>query len=178
MIIKNIKILFFLIILFYLIIKFKNIKIENFNNKNNSKNIYFIWFQGFENMPEICKKCYYSWKIKNPTWNMIFIDNNNLEEFVPKYKLKEFKKIKPIQCYSDIVRLYIIYNYGGLYVDATLYCNLPLDKYINKKTVENTYVQWDFDSKLPSINFLYSNKVYNKYFKFPETYTLSNFIIK
>ena len=130
----------------------------------NYKHIFIIWFQGFDNMPEICKACYYSWKNKNPDWKIHFIDNSNLNEYIDHETISKFKKIEPIQCFSDAVRLQLIYRYGGLYVDATIYCNKPLDEWLNNNLIENTFVQWDFDSSLPSINFLYSKKIKNTYF--------------
>jgi hypothetical protein len=129
------------------------------------KHIFIIWFQGYENMPEICKMCFKSWKDKNPNWNIILIDNSNIGEYIENKNLTEFKKIKPIQCYADAVRLYLIHRYGGLYVDATIYCNIPLDKWLKKCIINDTFIQWDYDSNLSSINFLFSNKLKNKYYK-------------
>ena len=171
MLLKNIKLLIFFILLIFLILNF-SVKIENFEEKKidnilstNFKHIFIIWFQGYDNMPEICKICYDSWRYKNPNWKVIFIDNSNISQYVENESLIKFKKIKPIQNYCDAVRLYLIHKYGGLYVDATIYCNIPLDNWLKKCIIDNTFIQWDYDSNLPSINFLYSNKFKNKYYK-------------
>ena len=50
-------------------------------------------------------------------------------------------------------------------MDATQFCNKPLDFWLNQNLVQNTFVQWDFDSMIPSINFLYSSECNNDYFK-------------
>ena len=138
--------------------------IDGLLTKDNFKHIFIIWFQGFDSMPEICRRCYYSWEQKNPDWTVHFIDDSNINKYIDLEKLAEFRKIKPIQCYGDAVRLELIHNYGGLYVDATIFCNMELDIWLNKCLVNDMFIQWDFDSKLPSINFLYSNKRENKYF--------------
>lgn len=130
-----------------------------------NKTIWFLWLQGFEAMPEICKMCYNSWKDKNPGWKVIFLDELNLDQYVDSEKIRMFQKIKPMQCYTDALRLDLVYNHGGLWVDATQFCNKPLDSWLGENLIENSFVQWDFDSNLPSINFLYSNKCKNDYFK-------------
>ena len=45
--------------------------------------------------------------------------------------------------------------------------------WLNDNLIENIFVQWDFDSILPSINFLYSDTCKNSYFKV-DTDTLDN----
>ena len=131
----------------------------------NFKKIFIIWFQGYDNMPEICKLCYKSWIYHNPTWNIHFIDETNITDYIGEKKHNKFKMITPIQCYADAVRLELIHKHGGLYIDSTIYCTLSLDKWLKQCLVNDTYVQWDFDSTLPSINFLFSNKINNNYFK-------------
>ena len=165
----NLNLIYFislLLCIFYLFIILVKPKIlENLNFKKDFKHIFIIWFQGFDKMPEICKECYNSWKYKNKDWKIHFIDNSNIHQYIDKKNLFKFKKIKPIQCYADAVRLELIYRYGGLYVDATIFCNKPLDLWLNDSLINNTFIQWDHDSNLPSINFLYSNKLKNNYFK-------------
>lgn len=160
-----ISLIFLFVLILYLIKILVKPKIrEQLNFKTDFKHIFIIWFQGFDNMPEICKECYNSWKYKNKDWKIHFIDDSNIHRYIDDNKLNKFKKIKPLQCYADAVRLELIYKYGGLYVDATIFCNKPLDLWLNDNLIDNTFVQWDYDSYLPSINFLYTNKLKNDYF--------------
>ena len=46
------------------------------------KTIYILWFQGFDNAPEIVKKCVQSWKYYNPDWTIILLDNTNLNNYI------------------------------------------------------------------------------------------------
>ena len=46
------------------------------------KIIYLLWFQGFDNAPEIVNKCVYSWKYYNPDWNIILLDHKNLINYI------------------------------------------------------------------------------------------------
>jgi len=138
--------------------------------RKDYKHIFIIWFQGFENMPEICKACYYSWKNKNPDWNIIFIDESNINNFINDNNLSKIRKFNTLTTQSELVRYYLIGQYGGVYVDATNYCQNPLNEWIPKLSlVDNTWMPWDFDSHLPTVNFFYSNgknktfmDIYNK----------------
>ena len=93
-----------------------------------NKNIYILWFQGFENSPEIIKRCVESWKHYNPDWNIILLDNTNLSNYI---NLEEYIDItnKDINytALSDVVRVALLNVYGGLWVDATTFCNKPLN---------------------------------------------------
>ena len=76
-------ILIILLIIYYLLNsnKFFYKQKEGFFN-NNPKHIFILWFQGFENAPFIVKKCLESWKLKNPTWKIIELDDNNISDYI------------------------------------------------------------------------------------------------
>ena len=46
------------------------------------KIIYIYWAQKFINAPNIVKKCLLTWKLKNPTWKVIELDDDNLNEYI------------------------------------------------------------------------------------------------
>ncbi|MFC1867176.1 capsular polysaccharide synthesis protein [Thermodesulfobacteriota bacterium] len=125
------------------------------------KVIYMLWFQGFKNAPYIVKKCLHSWIIHNPTWKIIKLDQNNLKNYInfdDRIKYINKKQIHKAAL-SDIARIVLLEKYGGLWVDATTFCNKPLDKWI-----EN-YIQEGFfafnkpgPDRLLSSFFLYSDK--------------------
>ena len=46
------------------------------NHKNLLNFIY--WAQKFVNAPDIVKKCLLSWKLKNPTWTIVELDDDNI----------------------------------------------------------------------------------------------------
>lgn len=78
------------------------------------KVIYIYWAQKFVNAPDIVKKCLSSWKLKNPTWKIIELDDDNLynyiniEKEIPNLKNKNIKKCH----YSDIIRVFLLEKYG------------------------------------------------------------------
>lgn len=94
------------------------------------KNIWIYWEQGIDNAPPFAKFCLQSWISKNNNWNIKTIDKNNLSEFFNVLDIiPHFFSIEPIQHRSDIVRTILLQKYGGIWVDMTVYCKLPLDKW-------------------------------------------------
>tara|TARA_B100000579_G_C22648860_1_gene765171 strand:- start:458 stop:709 length:252 start_codon:yes stop_codon:yes gene_type:complete len=79
-----------------------------------------------------------SWQINNPKWNIELIDKYNLNKYVIDidYIFDNSKKITP-QAKSDIIKLSLLKNHGGIWADSTLLCMQPLD-------------HWAFDAIKPS----------------------------
>ena len=146
-----------------------------------NKTIYILWFQGFNNAPEVVKKCVNSWKYYNPDWKIVLLDDINLssyvllEKYIPNIGSKSIEK-----CHiSDIIRVILLRTYGGLWVDATTFCNKPLNDWLPNYINEGFFA---FDKPGPdrmiSNWFLYAEK--NNYiiekwcFSTIQYYTLNN----
>lgn len=89
-----------------------------------------FWYQGFENSPEIVQACKRSVERNLKGFKIILLSSDNLFDYVelPDFIRQKFeKKIIPITQFSDIVRVYLLYFYGGLWLDATIFLtsNLP-----------------------------------------------------
>jgi len=97
------------------------------------KNIYILWLQGFDKAPWIVKKCLESWKLNNPNWNIVQLDQNNLQNYVNVSGLINGIENKSIShaSLSDIIRISLLKKFGGLWVDATTYCTKPLDAWLD-----------------------------------------------
>ena len=95
------------------------------------KNIFLLWLQGWTNAPWLQKKVLKSWTINNPDWNIYLIDENNLAKYVNDihYIFDKSKKITP-QAKSDIIRLSLLKNHGGIWADSTLLCMQPLNYWV------------------------------------------------
>jgi hypothetical protein len=46
------------------------------------RHIFIFWGQGFANAPEIIHQCVISWYLKNPTWKVLLLDWDNLNEYL------------------------------------------------------------------------------------------------
>ena len=97
------------------------------------KNIWIFWEQGWDNAPNICKLCKESWIKFNETWKINILDKNNINKYINLDLVNEdFWNISPIQVRADIIRTLLLKFYGGVWVDATLICMLPLDNWLFK----------------------------------------------
>jgi len=132
------KIFFLLLILLFACLYVGSYK-ENYTNLNRSdgleKNIFLLWLQGWENAKWLNRQIIESWKINNPDWKIHYIDLNNLKDYVNDidYIYDETKNISP-QAKSDIIRLSLLKNHGGIWADATLLCMQPLDHWVYEAT--------------------------------------------
>lgn len=124
------------------------------------KVIFIYWAQKFINAPIVVKKCLLSWKLKNPTWKIIELDDGNLSEYIniekeiPNIQKKNITKT----AYSDIVRMFLLAKHGGCWCDATTFCNKPLDNWLNKN-ISTGFFAFDKPGpdRLLSTWFLYSD---------------------
>jgi len=98
-----------------------------------NKQVFILWLQGWDNAPWLQKQVAESWEINNPGWNIIYIDFNNLKNYVSDidYIYDETKDITP-QAKSDIIRLSLLKNHGGVWADATMLCMQPLDHWVEE----------------------------------------------
>ena len=96
------------------------------------KTIWILWIQGWEAAPKVVLMCARSWKRQNPTWLVRSLSKENLGEFVdlPRTHPGIKGKALPQTALADIVRIALLKKHGGVWVDATLYCNRPLDHWI------------------------------------------------
>lgn len=117
--------------------------IKNFDYKEdksvieNNSSIWIFWWQGVEQAPAIVKACISSIKENAKNHPVILLDKENYGNYVkmPAYVMEKFfdGKISLMQ-FSDLLRVSLLYQYGGIWMDATLYVTHPLDEEIHKNT--------------------------------------------
>lgn len=103
---------------------FKNVKLNDSDDRYRDK-IWICWWQGLEQAPEIVKKCVDSIIKNSGNHEVILLDENNYRNFVDFPDWIEEKREKGIISrthYSDLLRLEILANYGGIWLDSTFYC--------------------------------------------------------
>ena len=97
------------------------------------KQIFLFWLQGWEYAPWLMKQVAESWEINNPDWKVNYVDFKNLKNYVNDidYIYDRNKRIT-LQAKSDIVRLSLLKNHGGIWADATMLCMQPLDYWVHE----------------------------------------------
>ena len=96
------------------------------------KVIHYCWF-GRGEKPDIIKKCMKSWKEKCPDYEIIEWNEDNFDVNYNQYT-KDAYSAKKYAFVSDVARLWIIYNYGGTYLDTDVELKVSLDELCNNTT--------------------------------------------
>ncbi len=114
--------------------------IENYNAKEQDgacvgadSNIWIFWWQGMEQAPDLVKTCVASIKKHAEQHPVIVLDQDNYREYVtlPVHVMDKFRKGKiTVTHFSDLLRVVLLYKYGGIWMDATLYMTREFDKEI------------------------------------------------
>lgn len=94
------------------------------------KVIHYCWF-GKGKMPPIAEKCIKSWKKYCPDYEIICWNEDNFDISRNKYA-KEAYDAKKWAFVSDYVRLKVLYDEGGIYMDTDVELIKPLDDLIEK----------------------------------------------
>lgn len=101
--------------------------IDDYENK---KIIWTLWLQGEKQAPLLVKNCIASIRKHANGHPVVVVTDENLHEYIkfPAYIDKKYKQgIITNQNYSDLVRMYLLSHYGGLWCDATIFVtkNIP-----------------------------------------------------
>jgi hypothetical protein len=103
------------------------------------RRLWMLWSQGIDQAPLVVRKCITSWIELNPTWDIKILDTNNLGNYVDLNIPFDKAKTLPIVKVSDLIRLQLLYNYGGVWADATTLCMRPLDEWIDEAVVSGFF---------------------------------------
>ena len=128
------------------------IETEQINPKktfNNEKIIWQFWGQGwdFEKLPDVVKISYKSVEKYKKDYEIIHLDMNNINDYleIPAYMLRKVENKKMgFAHFTDIIRLALLYNYGGVWIDATIL----LTDYLPQEYFEMDYFMFQRDDNL------------------------------
>lgn len=104
---------------------------KTFNKEENNR-IFTLWFQGENQAPEIVKKCLNSIK-KRYDDRFIILTDESLYDYIelPDFIMEKWKAGKIVSAnFSDIVRIELLYQYGGYWFDATDFLTGSIPEFI------------------------------------------------
>ncbi len=93
------------------------------------KAIWAYWNQGEDRAPFLVRRCLASWRIHNPDWTLTVLDDESVDRIIDVTAYRTRSDIG-LQAFSDIMRVALLSQNGGIWVDATLYCVRPLDEWL------------------------------------------------
>ena len=94
-----------------------------------SKIIHYCWF-GPNDFPDLEKKCMETWKKLKPEYEFMFWNEDTFDINSVPYVREAYKKGK-YAFVSDYVRMYALYNYGGIYLDTDVEVIDKLEEFLN-----------------------------------------------
>lgn len=92
------------------------------------KKIHYCWF-GRGEMPELAKKCIASWKKYLPEYEIKEWNEDNFDLSLYPYTQQAYENRK-FAFVTDVVRLYALYNEGGIYMDTDVEVLKTLDDFL------------------------------------------------
>ena len=116
--------------------------------------IWTMWWQGDDNAPLLVKKCIASMKQYANGAIVIVITKDNFSDYIsiPSFVLEKVDEgIISITHLSDIIRFELINNYGGIWIDSTVYVNNPIQSEIFDLDFYSIKMKYDEDSMIRNI---------------------------
>ena len=106
-------------------------------DSDESKNIWVCWWQGYDNMPELCKMCYEN-LVRNKPHDYIvhLITQDNYRQYVdiPDFIFERMDSgFLTITQFSDILREALLYYQGGLWIDSSVWTTPDFYRFIDTK---------------------------------------------
>ncbi|MBO4498948.1 MAG: hypothetical protein J5732_01690 [Bacteroidaceae bacterium] len=153
-------------------------------NLSGKKVIWQYWAQGFEGeLPEVVKVCLASVDKYKGNYEVIRLSDKTISEYVdlPDFVWEKRRNGWSIAFFSDVLRLALLYVYGGVWLDATILLTEPIpDRYStydffmfqrdenekNKKYWENSYAYyfgWSKNFKVRVLNSIIFAKAENRF---------------
>lgn len=94
------------------------------------KVIHYCWF-GKNQKPELALKCINSWKKKCPNYEIVEWNEENYEITNAPLYVRQAYEEKKWAFVTDYIRLAVIYEYGGIYLDTDVELKKSLDDFLH-----------------------------------------------
>lgn len=86
----------------------------------DSEKIIWSYWHDPQDIPYIVELAVKSWKKSNPDYTINFLNQTNFTEFVDINELPPiFNNLRPVE-QSDVMRLYLLAKYGGIWIDSSI----------------------------------------------------------
>ncbi len=96
------------------------------------KTIHYCWFGG-NPLPSLAESCLASWKSCCPDYRIVRWDESNFDlEAAPLYVRQAYEN-KKWAFVTDYVRLQVVYEQGGIYLDTDVELKKPLDSLLSNR---------------------------------------------
>lgn len=123
------------------------------------KKIFYVWGVGEPKRRDV-NLCILSWKREMPDYEIIEINEESTKYFDFQKELRNneyFKAVykrKMYACATDYIRLKVLYEHGGIYLDTDVFALKSLDEFLNNPAfvgIQGNSEDTDFDWVEPAI---------------------------
>jgi len=118
--------LIIIILVGILIILIRNRTVSNFTELTTIPKTIWTYWDG-ANPPDSVQKCMQTWRKYNPDYEIKIISSENLSTIIPNIDVLGMKMADTPQRTSDLVRLHVLAEHGGVWCDATVMMTGPID---------------------------------------------------
>lgn len=119
---------------------------QNISNQRIPKKIHYIWL-GTRKLDKLSEKCINTWKKILPDYEIIKWDDEKCLELINQNEYaKQAYEAKKYAFVSDYLRLYVLYNYGGVYMDTDVQVVKSIDSFLT----ENAFTCFENKSHIPT----------------------------
>lgn len=102
---------------------------------DDNEKIFTMWQQGEKSAPPLVSSCFRSIR-RHCKQELVVLDDNNFEQYVnlPPEIIKKYRdgKIRRAH-FADIVRVELLYEHGGIWLDSTAFVTEPIPDWIIKQ---------------------------------------------
>ncbi|WP_061910196.1 capsular polysaccharide synthesis protein [Streptococcus cristatus] len=100
----------------------------NYNQQHReaSEKVWICWFQGLDSAPHVVKKCIASVQENLSDREIIVLTDENYRQYItfPNYIKEKIKQGSISKTHlSDLLRLELLTQYGGTWIDGTVFCS-------------------------------------------------------
>jgi hypothetical protein len=99
------------------------------SNQAVPRRLWFLWLQGVDDAPAIVRRCLDTWRVHNPTWDIVTLDARQLPDWIDAEAFADIQRLRPAHR-ADAIRLELLAVHGGVWADATTWCVSPLDDWL------------------------------------------------
>lgn len=111
--------------------------------------IWVLWWQGYDAMPEIVK-CTYNSICRMAGKDVVLITKDNISEYISIdswIEEKVHKGFMKLPAFSDYIRAYLLFEYGGMWIDSTVLFTRQMPKWIYEKKFFTIYKDVNITNK-------------------------------
>lgn len=128
---KKVKIVLLTILIFILFaLACKNIKTQE-DKPITEETVWTYWHSSYQ--PKIVKRCIKNWKTVGSCTDVRVLNRNTVLKWIPEETMAEFSSITNNEANkSDLIRLYLLHRYGGIWMDASVFANRKLSSWVPK----------------------------------------------